>query len=379
MIQKEINEIRRRLTGERNCISRFYGCFVNQQKEIVSRIDSSAALMPQNEKDRFLAIIRKTLSGGLGKCLTDITFTTQQVTSSEEHGLLMKLKDTSLSDDEARDKLYTKIIENVQMEGNYVILLIADTYDIPFKGADGESRGKDSTDIFSYFLCSICPVKDGKAEIAYIREENEFHSFITPQTVASPEVGFMFPAFDDRNTNIYNALFYVRNTAIMQEALIDSLFKTEAPMSVPEQKEVFTNALTETLENECSFDVVQSMHEQIRERITQHKESKDPQPLDFTADDVGNMLKYSGVAEEKVQAFREKCDKDFGENAILIPTNIIESKKFEVVTPQVKITVDPEYTYSVETRVINGRKYLLIPADDSVTINGINIKIPKEE
>ncbi len=379
MIQKEINEIRRRLTGERNCISRFYGCFVNQQKEIVARIDASSALMPQNEKDRFLAIIRKTLSGGLGKCLTDITFTTQQVTSSEEHALLMKLKDTSLSDEEARDKLYTKIIENVQMEGNYVILLIADTYDIPFKGADGESRGKDSTDIFSYFLCSICPVKDGKAEIAYIREENEFHSFITPQTVASPEVGFMFPAFDDRNTNIYNALFYVRNTALMQEALIDSLFKTKAPMSVPEQKEIFTTALTQALENECSFDVVQSMHEQIRERITQHKESKDPLPLDFTADDVGNMLKYSGVAEEKVQAFREKCNEDFGENATLIPTNIIESKKFEVVTPQVKITVDPEYTYSVETRVINGRKYLLIPADDSVTINGINIKIPKED
>ena len=207
----------------------------------------------------------------------------------------------------------------------------------------------------------------------------EFHSFITPQTVASPEVGFMFPAFDDRNTNIYNALFYVKNTAVMQEALIDSLFKTKAPMSVPEQKEIFTNALTETLENDCSFDVVQSMHEQIRERITQHKESKDPQPLDFTADDVGNMLKYSGIDEEKIQAFREKCDKDFGKNAALIPTNIIESKKFEVVTPQVKITVDPEYTYSVETKVINGRKYLLIPADDSVTINGISIKIPKEE
>ena len=379
MIQKEINEIKRRLTGDRNCISRIYGCYVNQQKEIIARIDASAALMPQNEKDRFLAIIRKTLSGGLGKCLTDITFSTAQVTESEEHSLLMKLKDTLLSDEDAREDLYTKIISSMKLDENYVILLVADTYDIPYKGADGESRGKDSTDIFSYFICCVCPVKDGKAEIAYMREEKEFHSFITPQTVSSPEAGFMFPAFDDRNTNIYNALFYVKNTAVIQEELIDTLFKTKAPMSVPEQKETFTNALTETLENDCSFDVVQSVHEQIRERITQHKESKDPQPLDFTADDVGNMLKYSGVADEKVQAFRDKCDKDFGENAVLIPTNIIESKKFEVVTPQVKISVDPEYTYSVETRIINGRKYLLIPADDSVTINGINIKIPKDQ
>ena len=150
-------------------------------------------------------------------------------------------------------------------------------------------------------------------------------------------------------------------------------------MPVPEQKENFTNALTNSLENECSFDVVQSIHEQIRERIEQHKESKDPAPIDFTANDVGNMLKYSGVPEEKIQAFCDKCDEEFGKDAVLIPTNIIESKKFEVVTPQVKITVDPEYTYAVETRIIDGRKYLLIPADDSVAINGINIKIPKEE
>lgn len=375
MIQKEINEIRRRLNGERSCISKLYGCFVNQQKEIISRIESSMALMPQGEKDKFLAVIKKTLSGGLGKNLTDVTFTTAQVADSDEHRLLMKLRDTALADDEAREKLLSAIIENVAMEGNYVILIVADTYDVPFKTSDDNARGLDSTDVFSYILCAVCPVKESKAELGYMVEEKEFHTFITPQIISNPEVGFMFPAFDDRSSNIYNALFYTKNTANVQEALIDALFKTEPPMSVPEQKEVFTNALTQTLENECSFDVVQSMHEQICERITQHKESKDPAPIDFTANDVGNMLKYSGVPEERIQAFREKCDEDFGKDAALIPTNIIESKKFEVVTPQVKITVDPEYTYVVETRVIDGRKYLLIPADDSVAVNGINIKI----
>lgn len=378
MIQKEINEIRRRLSGDRNCIGKLYGCFVNQQKEIISRIDSSMALMPQGEKDKFLAVIKKVLSGGIGKSLTDITFSTAQVADSDEHRLLMKLLQTAFNDEEAREKLFREIIDNVSIEGNYVILAAADTYDVPFKTSDGESRGLDSTDVFSYILCCVCPVKESKSELGYMAEEKEFHTFITPQIVSSPEVGFMFPAFDDRCTNIYNALFYTKNTAIVQEKLIDALFKTEAPMSVPEQKEVFTNALTQTLENECSFDVVQSMHEQIRERITQHKESKDPAPIDFTANDVGNMLKYSGVPEEKIRAFCEKCDEDFGENAALIPTNIVESKKFEVVTPQVKITVDPEYTYVVETKIINGRKYLLIPADDSVCVNGINIKIPKE-
>ena len=350
MIQKEINEIRR----------------------------SSVALMPQSEKEKFLSILKKTLSGGLGRCLTDITFTTQQVTDSDEHKLLMTLRDSSLGDEASREKLFSLIIQNVIMESNYVILLASDTYDVPYKGSDDASGG-DSTDVFSYVLCAVCGVKEGKTELAYMTEEKEFHSFLSPQVISSPEVGFMFPAFDDRSSNIYNALMYTKNTALVQDSLIDALFKTKAPMSVPEQKETFTNALTQTLENECSFDVVQSVHEQIRERITQHKESKDPLPLDFTANDVGNMLKYSGVQEEKVQAFQKKCDDDFGENAVLNPANIIESKKFEVVTPHLKITVDPEYTYVVETRIINGRKYLLIPADDSVSVNGINIKIPKED
>ena len=380
MIQREINELRRRLTGDRNCINRLYGCFVNKQKEIISRIDTSMALMPQNEKEQFLSIMKKVLSGGLGKSMIDISFSTQQVVSSDEHKLLMQLKNTNLADEAARETLFNTIIQNVNMEDdNYIILLACDTYDVPYKDNDAMSTSNDSTEVFSYMLCCVCPVKDSKTQLGYITDEKEFHTFLSPQVVASPYVGFMFPTFDDRSSNIYNALFYTKNSAIIQESLIDALFCTEIPMSAPQQKEVFSDVLTKTLENDCSFDVVQSVHEQIKERIVQHKESKEPLPLELTANDVGNMLKYSGVTDEKVAVFREKCDENFGENAALIPTNIIESKKFEVVTPQVKITVDPEYTYVVETKVINGRKYLLIPADDSVSVNGINIQIPKEE
>ena len=379
MIQKEINEIRRHLNSERACTKRIYGSFVNKNKEIISSIDYSFSLMVQSEKEKYMSLFKKVLSGGLGKCMVDISFSTQQVMDSPEHKLLMELKNSSLENEEAREKLISEIIANVNMlDSNYVILLAADTYDIPFKSSD-EDTSNDSLDIFSYIICAICPVKDGKAELAYNSEEKEFHTFLSPQMVSSPAVGFMFPSFDDRSTNIYNALLYTKDTSISQENLIGALFKTDAPLSAPEQKEIFTDALTQTPEEECSYDVVQSIHEQITERITQHKESHEPTPLEFTPYDVGKMLTYSGVKEEKVEAFCKKCEEDFGENAVLIPTNIIGSKKFQIETPQVKITVDPEYTYSVETRVINGRKYLLIPADDAVCVNGINIKIPKEE
>ena len=122
--------------------------------------------------------------------------------------------------------------------------------------------------------------------------------------------------------------------------------------------------------------------EQLRGRIDEHKESKDPQPLTLSVREVGDMLSGSGVSAEKVEAFQQECRKQYGEDAELNPKNIIESGKFQITTPEVKITVPPEYSYMVETRIIDGRRFILIPADDGVEVNGIGVNIPglaKEE
>ena len=133
--------------------------------------------------------------------------------------------------------------------------------------------------------------------------------------------------------------------------------------------------LAETLEDECSFDVVQAVHEQLREKMAQHKESRDPEPLDITPRDVGVILENTGVAGEKVRAFQEKCGEEFGTSAAFNPINIIDAGKFELVTPQVKISVDPQFSYMVESKIINGRKYVMIPADEGVEVNGVAVKI----
>lgn len=374
MNQKELNEIRRRLALDKNCMSKVYGCFVNQMKEIIAYIEEPVAAMPQSEGERYMALFKKALSGSLGKNLIDIEFSTRQVMESEEHSLLMDIR-RDIGNAELREKLYRKIIPAVNLDCNYIILLGADRYDVPFKGTDDLSVEDASETVFSYFVCSVCPVSESKTELGYVADRSAFHNCTFPQTVAAPEMGFMFPCFDDRATNIYNALFYTKNTDMMQQEFIESVFKTEIPMSAGEQKTTFREVLTETLEEDCSFDIVQSVHEQICERIVEHKESKDPQPLNLSCREVGDILESSGVAKEKVEVFKEKVKKQFGEDKPLKPQNIIESKKFEVQTPQVKISVTPEFSYLVETKVINGRKYILIPADEGVEVNGVSVNI----
>ena len=376
MNQKELNEIRRRIAPNKCGISKLYGCFVNNSsKEIISRIDTSLGLLNEFENEKYLSLLKKVLSGGLGKNLIDITFSTQQVMKGEEHKLLAELRNSGLNDPALREAFFQKVISAVTMEDtNYLILLAYDAYDVPYKGKDDVTQADASDTVYSYILCSVCPVKDGKPELAYFPGENQFHSSGISHIVSPPALGFLFPAFDDRAANIYNALYYAKDPNELHQTFIDTVFATEPPMSAGKQKETFHSVLSDALDEDCSFDVLQQVHEQIREVILDHKESKDPNPLELSASDLGTILKGGGVPGERVQAFQRKCAQEFGPDAPLKPGNLIDSKTFTIETPQVKISVDPEASYLVETRVIGVRKYILIPADDGVEVNGIPVQ-----
>ena len=380
MNQKEIAELRRRFRPDKSAVSRIYGCYVNgSSKEIVSDLDEPLSLMPEEEAEKYLSLLKKALSGTLGRNLLDIVFSTQQVADSDEHRLLTALRSSALKDAGARAAFYQKVIQALDMgEGNYLILLAHDAYDVPHRGGDGALQADASDEVFQYILCCVCPVKSCKMELGYFPGENEFHSCAAGQVVSPPELGFLFPAFDDRAANIYNALFYSRSADQLHQEFIDAVFHTEPPMSAAEQREAFESALSDALEDECLMDVVQSVHEQLREKIEQHRESRDPEPLAVTAQEVGGILQRCGVAQQRLDAFQVRCDEYFGENAALNPSNLIDSKRFEVKAAEITITIPPECSYLVETCVIDGRKYLLIPAGEGVEVNGLAVGLRDE-
>ena len=379
MIDKEIGEIRRHLRRERSNITAIYGCYVNENKEIISKFRQSTGMMPENESDKYFALLRRTLSGSLGKNLIDITFKTSQVAGSPEHQLLMDLKKTQLKDEELLDSFYQKVIESVVVEGNYLILMACDAYDVPFKSKDDSFQRDQSEETYTYILCTICPVKQTKANLHYVPEEKLFHDGAMNQMVSAPVLGFLFPAFDNRSTNIYNALYYTRDTKVSQDALIETLFNTPVPKPAAEQKQCFEALLTTALGEECSLDVVQNVHDQICQRIEMHKEAKVAEPLMISKEDVKEVLQTCGVSETSMAKFSVDYDEVFGFEADLHPKNIIDNKHFELKTPDVVIKCDPTRSDLIETRVIGGVKYIMICADENVEVNGVNIHIGEKE
>ena len=379
MIDKEIGELRRHLRRDRSNMTAIYGCYVNENKEIISQFKQSLGIMPENESEKYFALMRRTLSGSLGRNLIDITFKTSQVAGSPEHQLLMDLRKTQLKDEELLMTFYKKIIDTVSLEENYLILVGCETYDVPFKSKDDEFRKDQSEESYTYILCSICPVKQTKANLHYVPEEKTFHDGAMNQMVQAPALGFLFPAFDNRSTNIYNALYYTRNVKESQDALVEALFNAPIPKPAAQQKQTFEALLTTSLGEECSLDVVQTVHDQICQRIEMHKEAKVPEPLLISKEDVKEVLTGCGVTEKPLAKFSVDYDEAFGFEADLHPKNIIDNKHFEVKTPDVIIKVDPARSDLIETRIIGGVKYIMICADENVEVNGVNIHIAEPE
>lgn len=183
MNEKEVAELRRQLKRDRNNITKVYGCYVNENRSIVSTFSQSLALATEEEADAYLNLLKKSLSGTLGKNLIDIAFSNQQVIGSEEHGLLMKLRETKLEDEELLQKFYDKVISCVSLEENYLILIACNAYDVPYKAKDDTELSDGSEEMFTHILCSIAPVK--KASLAW-------DTITTNSTsIPSPEIGWL--------------------------------------------------------------------------------------------------------------------------------------------------------------------------------------------
>ena len=374
MTEKEIGELRRRFRADRTNMTAVCGCYASGSGEVLSTFRQSFGMMAEEDKEKYLSIFKRVLSGAPDKNRIGLSFRTAQVADSGEHRLLMCLRDTALKDDDALNALYNTILGSYHSEDHLLILVTCESYDVPFKSRDGASL-EDGSEVFSYVVCAVCPVKQAKEQLSYSAEDREFHLRSPGYSAAAPEAGFLFPAFDGRRTNLYECLYYTRTGADNHEELVKALFDLEPPLPADEQKATFTGLLSQTLSDECSLEVVQTVREELSQRIEAHKETRSDEPLVVSRDEVGAILKDSGVSDEHLASFNVKFDQSFGDDAALSPRNLMDTRRVQLKTPDVVIQVNPERADLIETRVMGGVKYILICADDGVEVNGVDISI----
>ena len=374
MNEKEVAEIRRRFNPQKTNIIGVHGCYVNENREIVAEFNQPLAALTQDETESMLALLKKLLSGGLDRNLIDIEFSNEQVLGGEEHKRLLKLRDSALCDEPELKALFSDIIETVRVEGAYLILAAADNYDVFTYREDGK-KDEDSTELFKYFLCGVFPVKMTKPQLSFAAFDNTFKNVVANSVITAPLLGFMFPAFDDRAANIYNTLFYTKDSAANNSEIIDRLFKAEPPMPAAEQRETFNSLLNGVTNDENNLEIIKNIQDEIGGMITEHKESREREPLAVSRDDICDILRSADMSDEKIETFKAGFDESFGEKARINPQNLVETKRLELTGADISIKINPERSELVETRVIDGVKYILIRADEEIEVNGVPINI----
>ncbi len=372
MTPKDIRELRRVLQPEKNCITKIYGCYVNPDREIITRFEENVGELSQVEELKYITIFRDTLSGHLEKELINATCDSKADDAGKVQ-LLMDLKEAELKNPELRNKLYDRIINAVDMQGmSYVILLAFDNYDVPGYSPSGRKR-ETSVDVYRYFLCSVCPVKEGKMELDYEREEKRFHSAILSEIVTSPVLGFLYPAFNDRSADLSSALFYNRKAKGNEEDFMTAILGSfEAPLTLDEQRDAFGAALSSSLEKDCTFEIVQAVNDHFHNVMVLHEESKSDEPLVVTVEDVGDVLVQNGVGKEKAEAFQESCRESYGSSEIS-PENLMPNNKITIQAPGIKIVADPKFSHTIQAKEIDGKRYITIPLQSGVEINGVSV------
>ncbi len=374
MNDKETREIRRRFTPDKTWINAVHGCYINESGKVISTFCESVQTMAPDKSERVLGLIKKVLSGTAQRNRLSLEFSARQVMESEEHRLLMALNKSALEDEELLRTFYERIASTLNIESDYIVLLAHDVYSVPYRGRDGSVQSEFNEDEFSYFVCGICPVKQTQPQLSYRVSENCFDALSLGAVISAPQLGFMFPAFDDRATNIYALLYYTKSTTDNHGEFTRSVFGLEPPMNAAAQKETFGEILSASLEEECSIEVVQAVNEHIGQIMAMHKESRSSEPLTVSKAELNAVLDFSGVSAPHIAAFDSAYDAHFGTDTLLPPVNVVEKRHFTVSTDDVTIKVDPDHSDMVELRSIDGCKYILIPADDVVEVNGIRVQ-----
>ncbi|MBQ8072860.1 MAG: DUF4317 domain-containing protein [Clostridia bacterium] len=375
MNQRDLAEIKRRLNPEKRNPSLIRGCYVDYLGNPITSFELPVAMLYDQENEKYMNIFKKVLAGQIGQTLTPIAY------PAEEGDLLLRVRDSGLNDEDAVSELFTKLIagiraehpdmqsvEDAQNAENWLILLMHDDLDVRKRDGNGEIDYENSDRAFSYMLCALCPVKQEKSALRYDPNDSIFHNRAPEWMAGAPALGFLFPLYEGGAADVNTILFFSKDSNDAHEAFLKAAFNLEAVMPAAEQTENFQALLAQSLGAECSLDIVQEMHEVVSDLIA--GQGKDDEPLMLSKQDVARVLTDGGVSAEKVEAFQDGFDATFGAGAVLPAVNIVAPKQFKVDLPSVSIKVDPKQADLLETRVIDGRSYLLIPIDGDISVNG---------
>ena len=428
MNKKEVLELKRRFKKEAATFTRVCGCYVDGNHNKVCKFGNTFLNLEEDEFYKYLEIANKALSGTIGNNLLELKFPIEEEEVGGRQHILMALSASKLEDENLLDTFYDLVIDTYDHAGNYLIVLFHDAYDVMSRTSDNNNLD-ESEEVYEYLICAICPVDLSKPGLGFLEEEHRIGPRVRDWVVGAVDTAFLFPAFNDRSTDIHSTLFYTKNTKEPHSEFMANGLGCGIERTATEQKMAFHSIVRNVLgaEDEHTDDVLLDLQQNLSDMIDEYAETHDDDEDVFLLDKevVTKLLADSEISEEKAAKIEKSVDEAFGEKPPAAE-NVIDSKALvqnelrvekmaledqvgtltvqlnekdealaertsqliekqeeidnyiaETKTYDVVLRVKPEKASQIKSQVINGQKCLVIPMDEDehATINGVNTTV----
>ena len=428
MNKKEVLELKRRFKKEAATFTRVCGCYVDGNHNKVCKFGNTFLNLEEDEFYKYLEIANKALFGTIGNNLLELKFPIEEEEVGGRQHILMALRASKLEDENLLDTFYDLVIDTYDHAGNYLIVLFHDAYDVMSRTSDNNNLD-ESEEVYEYLICAICPVDLSKPGLGFLEEEHRIGPRVRDWVVGAVDTAFLFPAFNDRSTDIHSTLFYTKNTKEPHSEFMANGLGCGIERTATEQKMAFHSIVRNVLgaEDEHTDDVLLDLQQNLSDMIDEYAETHDDDEDVFLLDKevVTKLLADSEISEEKAAKIEKSVDEAFGEKPPAAE-NVIDSKALvqnelrvekmaledqvgtltvqlnekdealaertsqliekqeeidnyiaETKTYDVVLRVKPEKASQIKSQVINGQKCLVIPMDEDehATINGVNTTV----
>ena len=428
MNKKEVLELKRRFKKEAATFTRVCGCYVDGNHNKVCKFGNTFLNLEEDEFYKYLEIANKALSGTIGNNLLELKFPIEEEEVGGRQHILMALRASKLEDENLLDTFYDLVIDTYDHAGNYLIVLFHDAYDVMTRTKDNNNLD-ESEEVYEYLICAICPVDLSKPGLGFLEDEHRIGPRVRDWVVGAVDTAFLFPAFNDRSTDIHSTLFYTKNTKEPHSEFMANGLGCGIERTATEQKMAFHSIVRNVLgaEDEHTDDVLLDLQQNLSDMIDEYAETHDDDEDVFLLNKevVTKLLADSEISEEKAAKIEKSVDEAFGEKPPAAE-NVIDSKALvqnelrvekmaledqvgtltvqlnekdealaertsqliekqeeidnyiaETKTYDVVLRVKPEKASQIKSQVINGQKCLVIPMDEDehATINGVNTTV----
>lgn len=404
MNKKEVLELKRRLKKDSCTFTRMCGCYVDGERNRVLKLEETFLNLDEEEFFKYLEIAKKALSGTIGNNLIELEFPAEEEAAGGRQQFLCALRSSALKNEQLLERFYDLVIDHYDYAGNYLILIFHDAYDVIVKSSDN-SKLDESEEVYEYLLAAICPVALSKPGLGYRSDENRIGPRIRDWVVGAPESGFLFPAFTDRSADIHSVLTYHKNTKEPHTELMEDILGCAARRTAAEQKQAFASIVQkacgsdEASSKELFCEIQQGLMDLAAERGPENPDGEEA-PARLTADAVAELMAESDLPKPAAEVIERSYREEFKDEAPVLAHLVdgkaaeeggrlrrqkelvqkvaaLEEKLGDVHTYDVILRVKPEKESRISSRVIDGKKCIVIPMEENelAVINGTNTTV----